>query len=225
MQYLEYLAFKDFVIAAKLQLLYSEDASAYTVIAVSASLSILCKIPKDGGANQTDFETNFKPLANVPLAPEVTTQFELNDKDLKICTMTGPVDSETGLVTLQMLVPGTPGTTDGRYIAGGEAFFDKAHVLDRVTKVQIIDIDNIAGYGANTVLKAYHDEEVPEDNQGWIVGVDYYNAEGNTGIIEVETLAGYGFIPAGFYLQVVGKKDPDHKTGSLFVNIFWGKKS
>jgi hypothetical protein len=160
---------------------------------------------------------------NIP--KEVVTQFELDNKDLKLAKARGDVDTDTGLAVVQILVPGTPGTTDGRYMAGGEAFMYPLDVGDAVVKLEIVDVDNILGYGADTVLKAYHDDELPEANQGWFFPIEQTDGTHHAGLVEVETLAGYGFIPAGFYLRITAKKVSTGIAGTFFASVFWGKKS
>ena len=57
----------------------------------------------------------------VPQNLLVTTQFELNNKDLKLARACAEVDPATGQATISMRVPGTFGSADGRYIEGGYA--------------------------------------------------------------------------------------------------------
>ena len=140
--------------------------------------------------------------AHVPISEpikiqEVVTQAEKNDKVLKLaCAQTTTFTGGVAVVSIK--IPGTPGGTAGRFVAGGYAFSDVWTKGDRVTKVQVVDHDDIKGYGAGTVLKPYHDSELPEENQGWLM----YPAQQNSGEIEIDPIGGYGFIPAGFYLDI-----------------------
>jgi hypothetical protein len=168
-------------------------------------------------ADKAEFEADYKDSANASLIPNVVTYFEKNDKDLKLCAASGTVDAGTGEATLEFPVPGTPGTEEGRYINEGMAFFDEAHAGDKVIAAEVYDKDGIA-YPAGTVLKSYVDDEQDSSKQCWFIPT-------KRGFVEVETLAGYGFIPAGFYLRVKAKKAAGNFTGTFYCNIHWGKKA
>lgn len=217
MLYLDYSTFSTITAVANLQVVYSETIATYDVFGISASLVIACLVPKDGGADQVDFETNWKPVANMPIAPLITTQYERNDKDLKTACDVGAVDSSTGQVTVNIKVPGVMANGDGRYVAGGTAFFDVADAGDKISAVNVIDIDNVLGYGSNFIVKTYTDIEQAAQCQGWFIPP-------KRGQVEVEPIGGYGFLPAQLYLQVVGQKVSTNKTGNFYMNIFWGKK-
>lgn len=216
--------FKAVVDNRGLSIQYIEIGDNYLLKIFDGLFTIDCLLPLDPTNSDTiDFETNYKSNGNKNPQQVVTTQFELNNKDIKVANMRGAVDASSGIAVAQIKSPGVMANGDGRYLAGGEAFFDYAHTLDLVTKIEIVDVDNVLGYGAETVIKSYHDDESDISNQGWIIGVDTFNATGNSGSIEVETLGGYGFIPAELYLRITAQKDPSNKTGTFFVNVFWGK--
>lgn len=186
-----------------------------------------------------------------PLPPPniVTTQFELNNKDLKLAKAMCSVD-ETGLGVSAIKIPGTVGSTDGRYVAGGFAISADYNADDYVT-VRIEDTDrNIAmalalasnpeaisplddatvqglgiipGYGAfpsYPIVKSYTDDDFTSINQGWYF---WPNANGSTGFADVEPIGGYGFIPAGFYIVFNYQRPPGIITGSCRINYYWGK--
>lgn len=94
-----------------------------------------------------------------------------------------------------------------------------------VTKAEVVDVNNILGFGADTVVKSYHDDEADAANQGWYIGVDQYDASGNASFIEVKPLGGYAFLPAGLALRITAVKDPAHKTSTFYVNLLSGKYS
>lgn len=146
---------------------------------------------------------------------EVTTQFEKRDKTVKLASAQQDVGNDSK-ATILIKVPGTPGSGDGRWISGGIAWFDDQHKDDRIVGVYFSDEDDILGYGAGTAVGSYTDDEVLEGQQGWRI-------PNKRGMIEVEALGGYGFAPAGFYLKIVGKKGGDITTGTLYLNIEWGK--
>lgn len=148
---------------------------------------------------------------------EVITQFEKDDKNLRMASIQGDVD-ENGEVILELKIPGVFSNGDGRYVDAGVAWFDSQHKDDRIIEAYIVDKDNILGYGANTPLGYYHDLELLEENQGWRIPP-------KRGLIEVTSIAGYGFIPAQLYLCIKGKKGGDLTTGTLYINLKWGKAS
>jgi len=155
---------------------------------------------------------------------EVTTQYEKNDKDLRLCTITVPVNSETGETVL------TVPTVEDRYIESGYGFFSeeipmRAASIEGVT-TSIVPADTFypgqpelpEGYA----LKCYHDDSVQESMRGWSLPC---KPDGTPlGILGIETMSGYGYIPAGLALKIVIKK-PSPYTGYLTVNIKWAKKS
>lgn len=57
--------FKSIVDSKLLKIQYSEDTDFYYVWTTDTVLNVLCKIAKDGGSDQTDFETNYQPTANI----------------------------------------------------------------------------------------------------------------------------------------------------------------
>jgi len=151
---------------------------------------------------------------------EVVTQFEKDDKTLKLISSSASVN-EDGEAEVLIKVPGTfQGTTSdkpGRFVDWGKSWFSAQHEGDIVTNVEVVDVDNILGYGAGLVLKTYHDDEAPSENHGWIIPK-------HEGSIQVEALGGYGFIPAEIYLRVKAKKGESQISGTFYLNIKWGKK-
>ncbi len=223
-----WIVLKGFVDTRSAKLQYIDLTSFYLVWASVADIMLYCEIPIDSPANsdQSDFESNYKDNANQDVSKPVETVLEKNDKDLKMAKLRADTDPATGIAVVQILCPGTPGgANEGRYIQGAEAFFTTAHPEDMVTKAEVVDVDNILGFGADTVVKCYHDDEADAANQGWFIGVDQYDANGNASFIEVKPLGGYAFLPAGLYLRITGVKDPSSKTSTFYVNLLWGKYS
>jgi hypothetical protein len=199
----------------KWQWVYFDVNDTYHIYAKQSSLTVLCKIHQDSGADQIEFEAGYKDNATAEIAPIVTTQEEKNDKVLKLAS--GIEDFASGVAVISIQVPGTPGGTDGRWAAGGYCFADVWTIGDRVTKVQVVDTDNLLGYGSGTVLKEYYDSELPEPNQGW----QMYPAHSGSGEIEIDPIGGYGFIPAGLYLEI---HSACANATKLAACIWWGKE-
>lgn len=145
---------------------------------------------------------------------EVITQFEKDDKTLKICSGVASVGGDSK-ATIMIRVPGTPGTGQGRFISAGEAWFSAQHEDDLV-EAWIIDVDNILGYGAGFQVGSYTDDEAAEGQKGWRIPAI-------RGTVRVEAIGGYGFILSGLYIKIAGTKGGGITTGKLFTNLEWGK--
>jgi len=157
-----------------------------------------------------------KMLARPAPSPlEVVTQFEKRDKTLKLAHGEATVDSETGLATVLIKIPGTPNSGDGRWISCGIGFFDVHTPGDKVLGVYFTDEDNLLGYGAGTVIGSYTDDDAAEENRGWAVPP--------SGWLKAEAVGGYGFGPSGFYIKVIGKKAGESPSGKFYINMEWGK--
>jgi len=194
------------------------------------------------------------PSPSIPLNSPVpvVTQYEYNDKDLKLAKGTADVD-ETGKAVISVKVPGTFGSSDGRYVAGGYAICEDYNKDDYVT-VRILDNDraiamalalsqdpnateplsdaavqglgDIPGFGAfplYPVVKSYTDDELDPANQGWYFWPLIVNGS-TAGECEVEPIGGYGFLPAGMYIVITYQRPNGVTTGSCKVNFYWGKK-
>jgi hypothetical protein len=134
---------------------------------------------------------------------------------LKMARASAATDGN-GDCTIEIKIPGTPGSDEGRFIEGGQAWFETADNEDWL-EVHIVDNDDLLGYGAGTVVDGYTDTEVPSANQGWFIPKQ-------KGYIEVIALAGMGWIPAGLYLQIKGHKDSSNVSDTLRVNFNWGPR-
>lgn len=185
---------------------------------------------------------------------EVITQYEKNDKDLKLAKGKCSINQNgTAIVSIQ--IPGTFGSGDGRYVAGGYAIssdfneddYVTVHIEDTdrilatflaqqinaaatvpLTDEQVQQLSTIPGVGnfpSYPVVKSYTDDELPIENQGWYF---WANAQGNNlpplGECEVEPIGGYGFIPSGMYIKITYQRPQGVNTGSMRVNFYWGKK-
>src|SRR5690348_862004 len=116
---------KSVLVGRNLSAQYTIIGTNYWIKAIDGAFEIDCILPTDTGNSDTeDFVTNFLPNANKPsvrvIEGVVTTQYELNDKDLKLARATANVDSGTHSALISFKVPGTFGS-DGRYIMGGYA--------------------------------------------------------------------------------------------------------
>lgn len=204
---------------------YIDRTDTYIAWAFDNVVPFQCIINKNGGSEQIDFDDNYKAAANQMLIQGVQTRGERTDIDLKLFSMKADVNTSTGVAVASIKIPGVFANGDYRFIGGGEAFFDKADLLDRANTVSIVDKDNILGYGADFVVKTYHDDQADEENQGWWIGIDNYNVAGNTSYIEIKPMGFYGQVPSELYLEIKATKDSSNKTGTFFVNVLAGVQS
>ncbi len=168
-----------------------------------------------GSAELTNTSDALNFLKDLTLK-EVVTQFEKQDKTLKIASTSADVDVD-GYATALLRIPGIPGSGDGRFLTSGIAFFTSHTPGDKVLSITIVDQDNLLGYGVGVPVGSYTDSDVDLTNSGWFIMPKGY--------LRAETIGGYGFAPAGFYFKVVGKKVNTGPTNEkLFVNFEWGKK-
>lgn len=208
-------SFKTIVIDnKKLDIQFTESSDKYEVFASDAGAFVwnICLL-KDSGDDVTDFETNYKDSSNKKIDQSVKTQFERDDLILKIACGKADVDINSEAL-IDLLVPGVLAEGGGRYVSGGHCFFDSPLAGDKITEICVIDKDDVLGYGANTVVQTYHDEDVDSDNKGWYISPQRP--------LEVETLGFYGFIPSELYLRIKGKRSNSVTTGKLFTDIEWG---
>lgn len=173
------------------------------------------KMSSDGDNDLTGTGSDHVDFLKGRITYNVQTQFERDDLILKICSGQSSVGGDS-TATVDIKVPGVYANGDVVYISGGDCWFDEQHKDDRVLEIEVIDIDDVLGYGANVVLKTYHDSDVPEENQGWRIPIKY-------GHIYAETLGFYGIIPAELYIRVKGKKGGSLTTGTMYLNIEWGR--
>ena len=127
----------------------------------------------------------------------------------------GKAATQSGISIIEIKIPGTPGSSDGRVVDSGKAWFASPHDEDSLA-VEVVDVDGISGAPAGTVVATYNDVDVAAENIGWWIPKHTKEAE-------VQALTGKGFIPAGFYLRITGTKGDLSLTDTLYTNIKWGK--
>jgi hypothetical protein len=214
---LPWAEFKAFVDARVLSIQWVELNNTYYMTAIDGPFNFRCSVYKDDGADQLEFEGSYKDLGNKSPRTEVVTQNEKNDKILKLASREGSfVD---GACTISIKIPGTPGSGEGRWVAGGYAFTNVWTAGDRVTLCQVVDTDDLMGYGAGTVLKTYHDTDVDASDLGWRM----WPAQQVGGEIEIDPIGGYGFIPAGLYLEIKFELAAGSTATWVCCDYWWAK--
>lgn len=245
---LSWTEFKNTIDNRNLSIQWLDANGNYYLKGYDGNFGIECILNKTINTDEVqDFETNYKSLGNQSPKTQVITQFELNNKDLKVACGQASVDAITKTATVYIKTPGTfGGANEGRYVAGGEAYVEDFEWGD-LGKVWIEDKDRLLavvygeqlGLGRSAtdgemqasspytnypIVKSYTDDELSASNQdGWFFKP---LALGSTlvpcGFIKIEPIGGYGFIPAGMYLKVELNR-PTKITGTIRVNIYWGK--
>lgn len=207
--------FKYVVDDRKLSIQWIDDGEKYHLYLFDGLLIANCFLNKDDGSDTNDFEVNYKSKGNRSLKSEVVTQFEKDDKVLKLFRAKAQVD-QNSIALIEIKVPGDP-ETEGRFVDSGMVWFDIHNPDDQIQILEIVDIDNIYGYGAGTILKKWHDDSADNENQGWYV-------PSTNSPLQVTSLGGYGFIPSGTYIRIKAKKGQNQTSGTLYLNIKWGKE-
>jgi hypothetical protein len=215
MENVNWIPFKGFVVAKKLSIQYLEEDNSYTLYAIDGSLGMSCHLQKDNGVDHLDFETNFKSKGNKDIQTLVTTQNEKDDKTIQIISFKSISDND-GYISTSLRVPGTFNGINGRFIDGGTAFFGTHTNGDKIISIDVIDRDNVLGYGVDVVLSSFHDDEAEIENKGWYIGP--------SGLIKVPKIGGYGFVLSGLYFRVRAQKGTP-SVDTLYINISWAKPS
>jgi hypothetical protein len=183
-------------------------------VALLIDIANAVAVVNDGTADLIDINQAINFLKD-KTPSEVVTQFEKNDKTIKICSMKAETDIN-GDAVVEFKVPGVLADGEGRWVDGGIGWFYPETPGDRIVSIHIIDKDNVLGYGENAVLRYYSDNEMDESYEGW------YIPQSKQGL-ELSTLGGYGFLPAQLYMVVSAKRGDPLIAGTLYVNIKWGK--
>lgn len=190
-----------------------------------------------------------EPLNEV-VTTEVITQEEKTDKNLNMARATGTITAGHGVV--EIIVPGSMAAGDGRYVVGGVAYLSSFSADDYVT-LSVVDKNRvfawilalyinpaateplsdetvkamgfISAFGrsfpAYPLVKTYTDDDMASENQGWFF--EPYTAGSSVmGRLEIKQFGGYAFAPAQLALCVDIYR-PTAQTGSVFINIVWGK--
>jgi hypothetical protein len=135
-----YLQWKSIVTSNDLTAQYIDNPDSYDVFAIEYHISWETRIRKDGGSDQTDFETNFKPTANSPLGSRPADTDSV--ANTFTTTGTGTVLSTTlsfDQYALQVQVVGTSTLTTWNVVLEGS--------LDGVNFSTILISTNVLGQG------------------------------------------------------------------------------
>ncbi len=192
---------------------YLEIGNSYHVYGSDQGLVFECTLV-DGEANYTEFENSYKAAIDQQLVGSVTTATEVDYLVLKMAKVKGQADSNGDLV-LSVMVPGSIANVE-RFAAGGYAITDNYSWEDAITKVEVVDVNGVTGYPAGTVLKEYHDGDMPTENQGWY----FWKSHGSEGECEIEPIGWYGQLNGELQLKITFKVAANAKVKA---DIWWGK--
>jgi len=207
--------FKEAISLKVMSIQYVSTSSYYWIKAFDSQFEIgtAIQISDPKNDDQIDFETNYKPTANKPQTSKVQTKFELDEIILQLACISGQADNDGNLVML-FEIPGEVGSPS-RYIAGGYGFIDNYTWESKILKVEVVDENDIFGFGPGTVLKYYHDEEAGLNNQGWY----FWKTFGDEGEVEIEPVGWYGELYAGLFIKITFKINP---LAKVKINLHWG---
>lgn len=143
-------------------------------------------------------------------------EFTSSEKIPQFACAQGTFDPVTRECILEIKCPGTFPEV-GRYLKDGYSFTDVYHFGDKVIKLEVVDKDDLLGYGAGAVVKSYHDTALPTDQQGWFLWA------GNAGIgeVDLENAGGWGMFVSGLYLRATFKKEITSLATKAAINVFW----
>ena len=97
---LTYTNFKSLVTAKGLLPQYADNGNQYNVFAIESNILWECFVVKDGGSDQTDFETNYRSTCNANLSGQATMA----------------VSSPVVIASNQTTLPATLGNTTGKTV-------------------------------------------------------------------------------------------------------------
>lgn len=239
---LKWSQFKSFVDVSKYPIFYAETDDSYELDCKEYH----CQIPKDSGADQTDFETNYKALSNKPVINEVTTQYEKNDKTLRCMCAFADTDSN-GEAEFSIPIPAS-----GRWIAYGDVEFESRAFGDYVKLIELTDLDRVLAMMVALQIDPGATEPVDDATAAAALGLPLYpvlghyderglpdplpvNAKGNPkggiamtfqyGITEAQPIGGYGKLEGLMYLRIVAKKSTAVSGIKCQLSIDWAENN
>lgn len=210
---LDWAQFKQLIDKHAIRARYIENSLQYELFGADQSLIFTCDVVK-GTADEIEFN-DYKQAIDDERVGRVTTATEADYFTLKMARLSGTADG-SGDLTLEIEIPGLP-TEPSRYIAGGYATTDNYAYGDALIEVNVIDGDGNFTGTPGVVLKTYHDESVPTENQGWF----FWRSHGTEGEVEIEPIGFYGELYGTMVLQCIFKIQPNAKINAI---LWWGVK-
>jgi hypothetical protein len=171
--------FKSFSVSRGLSIQFIDTGDCYYLKGFDGPFDLDCRLNKDGNSETIDFETNFKAAGNQAVKTKVVQQLGLDSVSIQPfgVMFTAAANSTT---TYDYKLPSTYS------LKGGVLFSSNASVGDSIG-IEVVDVDNIIGYGAGIVLTTYI--------TSWYVIPNQQNV--------VEDISISAPIPAGLYFRFV----------------------
>lgn len=199
------LSWSDFKQVIDNQLLnyqYFDFNNTYHIYTCNGPVTILCKIYKDNSLDQEDFDDNYKLSGNKPLKQKVVS--EPADLSVTRYVASDAVTVEHGQeVTIDLELE--QDDDEAQQILYGGALYTENSGFEDYVRFQVIDINNVLGYGTNVVLKEY-------------IKKAYLN---NNGVFEDYDEAG-AYLPAGLFLRCIYKSEKDTGNTKIKINYLIG---
>lgn len=112
----------------------------------------------------------------------------------------------TGLAVVELKAPAD------RKIEGGMGWFENPTTCDYML-ADIIDKDNVLGYGAGAVVGKFYDDGVGADNEGWYIP---------SGGLKIEPIADLSEVTSGLYLRIRAYRNESTAGEKFICNVKWG---
>jgi hypothetical protein len=205
-----YSDFISTVTSKPLQYQHSEQSDSWLLWAVEAGITYTSIIGKPtanwGGIdhaqeaeNLADYLSNYAANANKPVQPKVVAE-PSNTFQMQADAVSAEITKGT-TATIDFKIQNYGNETySTKYLAGAEIYVSNAALGD-YAESQIIDIDNLLGYGANTVLKTYVRKKYLFDSQ-----------------LQSIIASAPGAIPVGLYIRVVYHSVGTVTDPKIFIN-------
>lgn len=180
---------------------YVELNDSYNITLNHGSVNRECTLEK-GTSNCNDFETNFKANGNKVNKNIVLT--EPANIALTLYNATDIVEISAGqeeVIDLQLI---QEASETEQILYGGALYTDVPGFGDYV-RFQVVDVDNVLGYGAGVVLKEY-------------IKKGYLN---NQNTFEDYDEAG-AYLPIGLYLRCIYKSTKESGSTKVKINYLLG---
>jgi hypothetical protein len=189
--------------SASIQWVIDSSGLNYHLFLFDGSFSAMCILPIGvDNVDTTDFEDNYKDNGNKPLKSTVLTEpanislthYMASD----VVTVTAG-NEETIDIEIEQV------NSETQQILYGGALHAQDYDFSDYVKFQIVDVNNILGYGAGVVLKQY-------------ITKAYLN---NQGTFEDYDEAG-AYLPVGLFLRCIYKSEKASGTTKVKINYLLG---
>jgi hypothetical protein len=139
-------------ITDKGQVRYADKESFYSIFYQDGGGTFETSIWKDSGADQVEFEANYKAHGNKAVKQQVVTEpANLSITLYQASDIVEIAAGETANVDLLL----TQAASETYQILYGGALYTQDSDFTDYVKFQVVDVNNVIGYGAGVVLKEY----------------------------------------------------------------------